>query len=166
MKFTIDQVNAMDRLTFMNELGWIVEHSPWVMERVFNMCPFVHLDGLHDGLLKTIQGLAEEEQLKLLRSHPDLGSRLQMTDASVSEQRSAGLDSLTAAEYERLSELNRSYTTKFGFPFIMAVRGLSKEAIIESMQRRVHHPAQEELRTALAEIGKITRFRLEQRVTN
>ncbi|GFN31640.1 2-oxo-4-hydroxy-4-carboxy-5-ureidoimidazoline decarboxylase [Paenibacillus xylaniclasticus] len=164
MKYTIEQLNVMDRNSFLESVGWVVEHSPWVMERVYDKRPYRSGDGLHAGLVEVIRSLSEEETVRLLRSHPDLGTRLAMTDASVSEQRGAGLDSLTEEEYKLLSELNQRYTSRFGFPFIMAVKGKQKTEIIESMQRRLYNGRDEELQTAIAEIGRITKFRLAEKV--
>ncbi|WP_127532342.1 2-oxo-4-hydroxy-4-carboxy-5-ureidoimidazoline decarboxylase [Paenibacillus kobensis] len=164
MKFTIEQLNLMDRHSFMEAVGWVVEHSPWVMERVYAKLPYRDGDQLHDELVDVIRNLNEEEKVSLLRSHPDLGTRLAMTDASVSEQRGAGLDSLSEDEYIQLSELNKQYTDRFGFPFIMAVKGKNKAEITEAMQRRSENGRDEELQAALSEIGRITKFRLLERV--
>jgi len=164
MKLTIEQLNGMDRSAFMDAVGWVAEHSPWVMERVYDKLPYRNRDELHEKLVDVIHHLSEHEQLALLRSHPDLGTRLQMTEASVSEQRGAGLDSLSEEEYRLLLDLNERYTSRFGFPFIMAVKGKRKSEVIEAMRRRSGNEREGELKTALGEIGRITRFRLSERV--
>ncbi|MWC26840.1 2-oxo-4-hydroxy-4-carboxy-5-ureidoimidazoline decarboxylase [Paenibacillus sp. MMS18-CY102] len=160
----ISQLNQLPKESFMEAVGWVVEHSPWVMERVFEERPFHNVEQMHAALKQVIASLDEEDKVKLLRSHPDLGSRLQMTDASVAEQNGAGLDRLTPAEYEQLVALNARYTAAFGFPFIMAVKGKSKPDIIEAMIRRVENGREDELDAAVAEIGRITGFRLRDRV--
>lgn len=148
----------------MEAVGWVVEHSPWVMERVYEKRPFHNVEQMHGALKQVIAALDEADKVKLLRSHPDLGSRLQMTDASVAEQSGAGLDRLSPAEYEQLVALNTRYTAAFGFPFILAVKGKTKADIIEAMIKRVENTRADELQTAINEIGKITGFRLADRV--
>ena len=102
-----------------------------------------------------------EEQLALLRAHPDLGTRAKISPSSASEQAGAGLDQLTTAEYARLIGLNGAYREKFGFPFLYAVKGSGKFAILEALERRLSSSREEELQEALRQVFRIARFRLE-----
>ncbi len=112
-------------------------------------------------MLRVVDGASREERLALLRAHPDLAGRLQMSEMSVQEQRGVGLNELSVDEYDMFTRINTAYTGKFGFPFIMAVKGSSKELILEAMQARLEHNVQQEQRQAMTEIAKITRFRLD-----
>ncbi|OXM87334.1 2-oxo-4-hydroxy-4-carboxy-5-ureidoimidazoline decarboxylase [Paenibacillus rigui] len=160
MEITLGHVNRMTSEAFIESLGWIFEHSPWVAKRAWTARPFSTLEQLHRAMVRVVEEAALSEQLELLRAHPDLAGRLQMTDASVKEQQGVGLDRLTAAEYEQFTAWNRAYTERFGFPFIMAVRGQTKDTIAAAMRQRVGNEPERELETALHEVSKIARFRL------
>jgi 2-oxo-4-hydroxy-4-carboxy-5-ureidoimidazoline decarboxylase len=101
-----------------------------------------------------------DERLALLRAHPDLGTRARMSDASVGEQKGAGLDRLTREEFDRLQRLNRAYREKFGFPFLFAVKGSTKHDILAALERRLAAAPEEELDEALRQVGRIALFRL------
>lgn len=145
----------------MSTLGSIFEHSPWVAERVYAYRPFKESNHLHRTMLEAVYLAHRDEQLSLLRAHPDLAGRLQMSDASVQEQRGAGLTDLTQEELAAFTACNTEYTDKFGFPFIMAVKGSTKDQILAAMQLRIHNDTETELRQALLEIAKITKFRIQ-----
>lgn len=163
--WTLHELNQMDREAFTETLGAIFEHSPWIAERAWSRRPFQDLEGLHRAMMDTAAGADEPLRLVLLRAHPDLGARIAMTDESRQEQAGAGLNRLTRREYRYLLALNRIYKDKFGFPFIIAVKGLTKENIIEAMRRRYRNDRESELETALREVGRIARFRLEDALT-
>ncbi len=153
-------INQLSREAFVEQVGWVFEHSPWVAEKAWEHRPWASLEALHHSLVQAVQEAPKEAQLALIRAHPDLGSRARMAQASVAEQKGAGLDALTPAEYERIQALNRAYTDKFGFPFILAVRGKSKADVFKAMEERLPNPPDLEFETALEEIYKIARFRL------
>jgi len=163
-KLKLSDINQMDRDAFVRSLGGIYEHSPWVAEGSWNARPFVSIAALHEAMTEVVRSSPEETIVTLLRAHPDLGTRLAVTDYSASEQSGAELNRLTPVEYEKLSSLNKRYVEKFGFPFILAVRGKNKEEIVAAMEARVLNGAEEEREEALAQIGRITRFRLEDSV--
>jgi len=102
-----------------------------------------------------------KEQLALFRAHPDLGTRAKVSPSSTSEQAGAGLDRLTSEEYARLTDLNDAYREKFGFPFLYAVRGSDKFAILEALERRLSSNPEDEFQEALRQVFRIARFRLE-----
>ena len=160
----LTELNALPREAFVARLGGIYEHSPWVAERAFAARPFTSLDALHAAMQRAMQDASAGEQLALIRAHPELLGKLeaaQLTESSRSEQASAGLDRCTAAQKARMQALNQAYREKFGFPFIVAVKGLDWAGIIERIEGRLPHTREAELATALAEIGRIARFRLE-----
>ncbi len=158
---TLEEINQYDDERFVDGLGGIYEHSPWVAERTRSKRPFNSVEELHSAMKTVVQNASREQKLELLRAHPDLGDQTGITDASKAEQSSAGLDQLTPEMYEAFQQLNDRYREKFGFPFIMAVKNESPDAIQEAMKQRVEHSKSEEFETALAEVHKIARLRLE-----
>lgn len=163
-KLTLDAVAAQDEATFVATFGGVFEHSPWVAERVARARPFASVSEMHEMMMGAVEAAGEDEQLALLRAHPDLAGRAalagELTAASTSEQASAGLDSLTAEEMDRFTDLNTAYGMRFGFPFIMAVRGADKARILAGFESRIGNSRQDELARALAEVGKIAWLRL------
>ena len=158
---TLGELNASDRDRFVDALGWIFEHSPWVAERAWKQRPFSDVDALHAAMTAEVAAAPRDEQVRLLRAHPDLGTRVRMSDASVGEQAGAGLDRLTAAEFERLQRLNTAYRERFGFPFLLAVRGSTKHEILDALEQRLGRAREEEFAEALRQVYRIARFRLE-----
>ncbi|MFD1571024.1 2-oxo-4-hydroxy-4-carboxy-5-ureidoimidazoline decarboxylase [Halorubrum laminariae] len=160
---TIDEVNRADKNVFVNHLGDVYEHAPWVAELAWPNRPFSGVDDLHSAMRSVVEDASRDRQLELLRAHPDLGEQTEMTDASVEEQASAGLDQLSPEQYEAFQRLNDQYRDNFGFPFIMAVRDETPDAIRATMEERVEHSPDEEFRTALDEVHTIARLRLAER---
>ena len=158
----------MDRAAFVARFGGVFEHSAWIAEKAFdrNALPG-RLDAnlLHDALAAEFRAADEADRLVVLKAHPDLAGRLavsgELTEESRSEQAGAGLDRLTPAEFARFTDLNTRYQARFGFPFIIAVKGLGKEEILHAFENRIHHARQEEFDTACHEVEKIARLRLE-----
>ena len=159
---TVHEINALDAAQFVERIGWVFEHSPWVAQRAAVERPFQSFDDLCAHLNAQVAGAAHEEKLALLRAHPDLGTRGRVSASSEREQAGAGLDRLTTDEYERLLQLNTAWKEKFGFPFLYAVKGSGKFAIMEAMQRRLGSTPEEELEEALRQVFRIARFRLEE----
>jgi 2-oxo-4-hydroxy-4-carboxy-5-ureidoimidazoline decarboxylase len=164
MPLTLAELNSLDPGTFVARLGHVFEHAPWVAERVAARRPFADRDDLHRAMLAVIGEASEAERLALLRGHPDLAGRAaiagNLTADSKKEQAGAGLDRLSREEYERFHALNGAYTTKFGFPFIFAVKGKTKDDILAAYAARVGNDRATELRTALEQVGRIGAFRL------
>lgn len=156
----LDAINDMNQAEFVQSLGGIFEHSPWVAEEAYGHGPFHSIEQLHSTMLGIARNAEVASVEALLRSHPDLATKMQVTLLSAAEQQGAGLDRLTSEEYMLLQELNRIYTDKFKFPFILAVRGKNKNDIIKAMGERVNRSTEQEMEQALSEIGRITRFRL------
>ncbi len=154
-------LNALEPLAFTHALEAIFEHSPWVAAAVTDQRPFSSLTTLHAAMCQAMRVAPRDQQLELIRAHPELAARISMTADSVAEQRGAGLDSLTAEEHAALLELNRAYRARFGFPFILAVKGKDKNDIRAALEARVNHDLETEFQTALEEIEKIAWFRLE-----
>jgi len=151
---------------FVNLLKSIYEHSPWVSERLLsNECIEIKTKrDLHIQMKKIVDDASKIEKLSLIRAHPELGKKLKqtkkLTKFSQEEQKSVGLDQCTEEEYKILTNLNKEYRSKFEFPFIIAVKGLSKNYIIENMKKRVKNSQEEEFKTAISEIHKIAKLRI------
>ncbi len=163
---TIGELNRMDRAAFIAAVGWIFEHSPWVAERAFDARPFAGLDALHTSMTDQVERASFAERLALLQAHPDLGARARLSEASTSEQAGAGLDSLTPGEFEQLHRLNNAYRARFGFPFLLAVKGSTKHDILRALQSRMEATPEDEYREALRQVYRIARFRLEDSITS
>jgi 2-oxo-4-hydroxy-4-carboxy-5-ureidoimidazoline decarboxylase len=162
---TLADVNACDRVPFVEKVGWVFEHSPWVAERAWSKKPFRSLDALHAAMTSVVEAAGPDEQLALLRAHPDLGARARMSEASTSEQAGIGLDNLTPAEFERLRRLNTAYRDQFGFPFLYAVKGSTKHDILRALEARLQASREQELAEALRQVARIARFRLEELIS-
>jgi|SRR5210317_98926 2-oxo-4-hydroxy-4-carboxy-5-ureidoimidazoline decarboxylase len=156
----------MEREEIINLLKSIYEHSSWVPERLLseNISEIKTKEELQLKMKKIVDSSTEIEKLNLINAHPELGKRLQkkekLTKFSQEEQRSAGLDQCSEEEFEILTNLNNSYRLKFEFPFIIAVKGLTKNQIIDNMKIRVNNSKSEEFETAINEIHKIARLRI------
>jgi 2-oxo-4-hydroxy-4-carboxy-5-ureidoimidazoline decarboxylase len=159
---TLAGLNASDRGTFVEAIGWAFEQSPWVAERAWEQRPFATLDALHDAMVAVVAAASVDEQLALLRAHPDLGARTQMSHASQREQTGVGLDTLSRDELARLRALNMAYREKFGFPFLYAVKGSTRHDILNALERRLSAPRDAEHQEALRQVYRIARFRLEE----
>lgn len=157
----LTDLNALEPIGLTDALGAIFEHSAWVAAAVTAKRPFSSVAELHAAMCAAMRAAPKDRQLELIGAHPELAARITMTSDSVSEQRGAGLDSLTSAEHAALLGLNRAYRARFGFPFILAVKGKDKNEIRAALESRVGNDAATEFETALGEIEKIARFRLE-----
>ncbi|HEY9761592.1 MAG TPA: 2-oxo-4-hydroxy-4-carboxy-5-ureidoimidazoline decarboxylase [Trichocoleus sp.] len=158
--YSLAELNQMDQAAFTEALGAVFEDTPAIAHQAWYQRPFPTAESLHHCMIEIVQSMPLADQLTLIRAHPDLGSRVQMADASVQEQTSVGLDRLTPEEHACFLSLNQNYRTKFGFPFIMAVAGQSKKQILTAFAERLDHAQSTEIRQALQEIGKIAWFRL------
>ncbi|UIK04002.1 2-oxo-4-hydroxy-4-carboxy-5-ureidoimidazoline decarboxylase [Neorhizobium galegae] len=153
---------------FIAMFGGVFEHSPFIAERAYDsglMLVPLTSKSVHDALTSIFRKASREERLGVLRAHPDLAGKLaiagELTEDSKKEQAGAGLDRLGAAEHARFTELNTAYTEKFGFPFIIAVKGLTKDDILAAFEKRIDNSADEEFDTATAQVEKIALLRLQ-----
>ena len=158
---TIGELNSFPQDRFVEQVGPVFEHSPWVAERAWTVKPFSGLDELHGAMVAQVRSATPAEQLALLRAHPDLGTKARMSIASTNEQTRAGLASLTPEELKRLERANEHYRGRFEFPFIYAVKGASKEDILAALEARLHSSRDDEFHQALQQVFRIARFRLE-----
>jgi len=160
----------VDKNAFIARYGDVYEHSSWVAELAADVAADVDdVDRLAEIMADCVDNADTERQLELIRAHPDLADRArpvdELTAASASEQASAGLHECSKVEYERFEALNEAYKAKFGFPFVMAVRGSSCTEILENFSRRLQNDYDIEFEAALAEIHKIARMRIEAKAS-
>lgn len=164
----LDAINTLDRSAFVAALGSTFEHSPWIAESAWEARPFASVDALHDAMMRVVQHAPEATQISFLCGHPELAGKEaqagEMTNESVGEQASAGLDALSRAEMAELAAMNARYRSRHGFPFIIAVRRHGKAEIFEQLRRRIERDSEAERREALAQIGAITRLRIDARL--
>jgi len=164
-RFTLEQINAFTREEFVRVIGPAFEHSPWVAEVTWARRPFADLDDLHRALCDTVALSGGRKHLGLIRAHPDLAGRTAMARAltaeSAGEQASAGLNRVSEEELATFTELNHAYLERFGFPFVICARLNQKESILAAFRARLTNSREQESRTALEEIYKIARLRLE-----
>ena len=161
----LGDLNATDRAGFVDAIGAIFEHSPWIAERAWDRRPFPNTEALMAAMLAVVQAATDEEKTGLVRAHPDLAGKAaragNLTEHSTAEQAGAGLDRLSDDEFDRFHRLNDAYKSKFGFPFVIAVRGHTKETILDAFDTRLENDQTAELNEALRNIGMIANFRLE-----
>ncbi|MCR9138347.1 MAG: 2-oxo-4-hydroxy-4-carboxy-5-ureidoimidazoline decarboxylase [Alphaproteobacteria bacterium] len=157
-----------DRNRFLDLCGGVFEHSPWVAERAFDKGDIVEplrSATVHAAMCAAFRAATRDERVAVLCAHPDLAGKLalagELTEESRQEQSGAGLDRLSAEEHAEFTRLNTHYMRQFGFPFIIAVKGLDKDAILTAFRTRIANSVDEEFVTACGQVEKIARLRLD-----
>ena len=162
---TLWELNRLSAPAFATALGHIFEHSPWVAERVSKKRPFESIGALHEAMTATVRASPAASQIALLRAHPELAGKAalrgELTADSTLEQSGAGLGQCSPEEIARLTALNAAYNAKFGFPFILAVKGYDRAGILGEFARRLEREPSDEFEEALVQIERITRSRLD-----
>lgn len=165
----LDALNALTSSDFVTALDGIYEHSPWVAEATADARPFATRFELADALNASMRAASREQQIALVRAHPELAGRAavrgELTAESTREQAGAGLSQCSPEEFARLQTLNTEYNARFGFPFVLSVKGHDRASILREFERRVGHDPDTELATAIEQIARIAEFRLAERVT-
>ena len=168
-QISIRQVNAVSEADFVQLLGGIFEHSPWVAEQVVAQRPFASVAALHAAMVARIEAAGIGKQIAMIRAHPELAGKAavrgELTDESTREQSGAGLNQCTPQEFEKLQQLNADYNARFGFPFIVAVRGHTRHSIMALFEARLKNTPDVEMRECLNQIFKIGRLRLDDCLT-
>lgn len=167
-RFMTLKPSALSRDEFIATFADIYEHSPWVAAAAYDQGALDELDDvetLHARMSQILLDADHERQLALINAHPDLAGKAavqgQLTEASTSEQAGAGIHQCTPEEFQRFTELNDAYKTRFAFPFIMAVKGSNRHQILAAFETRIDNSADTEFACAIAEINKIALFRLQ-----
>ena len=161
----LQRLNQLDRDAFVAEVGAVFEHSPWVMQRVWAHRPFADRAALRAAMAAGIADAGRDELLALILAHPELASKAalrgDLTEDSAREQAGAGLNACSSEELAEIRQLNDAYRRTFGWPFIVAVKGLSRQDIIGQMRRRLTATSAQEFAEALAQIQRIADLRLD-----
>ena len=160
MNYALSQINELPREEFVRVVGPVFEHSPWIAERAASLRPFASIAALQEALCDVVRTASGEEQLGLIRAHPDLVGRVVLTAESQGEQTAAGLTDLSPEEVALFDRYNREYKTRFEFPFVICARLNKKDAILAAFPVRLQNSAAEECAIALGEIFKIAQLRL------
>ena len=160
-QFKLEDINKFDRNIFIAVFGEIFEKSPWIAEQVCFQRPFANKKALFDHFCTVLTNATEEIKMDLLCAHPELGTKKKITTLSTDEQKGAGLLQAENDQVSYLSVLNEMYRTKFGFPFIIAVKGLGTESIIKALEKRLNNEKLDEFNECLKQVIKIARFRFD-----
>ncbi len=162
---TVAAVNELARGSFIARFSDVAEHSPWVADKAYDFRPFSSLAEIVSAFAKAVNGAYVDRQLELICAHPDLAGKAavagELEEDSAAEQAQAGISELTKEEFEKFTDYNNQYKDRFGFPFILAVKGATKDQILASFEERIDNERTREFQRAIHEICRIIRFRLE-----
>ena len=163
-KKTLPEINTLDEDAFVQALAGLFEGPPWIVAQAWPLRPFHSRGQLHQALCTIMYQAPQDQQVALLRAHPDLVGRAALagtlSPASTAEQAAAGLDQLTAEEIAAFQRYNHEYHIKFDFPFVICARENKKESILAGFVERLQHTREQEITIALGEVAKICALRL------
>jgi len=157
---SIEKFNKLSKVEFISIFGNIFEKTEWIAERCYESKPYNNLDELILKMMKIFENTEKEKHLEILNSHPDLAVEKKLTKDSKNEQKNASLNQCTDKEFVEFKKLNEEYKKKFGFPFIVAVKGKNKEEILNSFRQRITNNINLEFEEAKKQVKKIANFRL------
>ena len=159
---SIDKFNKLSKVEFISIFGNIFEKTEWIAERCYESKPYNNFDELVSKMMKIFENIEKERHLEILNSHPDLAVEKKLTEDSKNEQKNASLNQCTDEEFIEFKKLNEEYKKKFGFPFIIAVKGKNKEEILNSFRQRITNNINFEFEEAKKQVKKIANFRLSE----
>ena len=159
---SINKVNKLNKSDFISIFGNVFEKTEWIAERVFNYLPYKNFDNLFLKFFKIYNESNKESIIKILNSHPELVVEQKLTNESKKEQKGAGLNECSKEEVEEFKKLNLNYKKKFGFPFIIAVKGKNKNDILNYFRTRIKNSFDEEFIEAKKQVGEIATFRFKE----
>ena len=160
----INKINKLSKSEFIKVFANIFEKAIWIAEKLYNQNPFDNFEELSSKMLNIFEAAKKEKQLKILKDHPDLANKTKissLTPDSLKEQTSAGLDQCTEEEFNEIKKLNHVYK-KFGFPFILAVKGKTKTEILNNFKKRVSSDPKTEFDEAIEQVKQIASLRLKE----
>jgi len=160
----INKINKLAKSEFIKVFANIFENAGWIAEELYNQKPFDNFEELSSKMLNIFETTTKEKQLKILKDHPDLANKTKissLTTDSSKEQTSAGLDQCTEEEFNEFKKLNDSYK-KFGFPFILAVKGKTKTEILNNFKKRIYSGPETEFNEAIKQVKQIASLRLKE----
>ena len=159
---SIDKFKKLSKTEFISIFGNIFEKTEWIAERCYESKPYNNPDELVSKMMKIFENSEKEKHLEVLNSHPDLAVEKRLTENSKNEQKNASLNQCSDKEFLEFKNLNEEYKKKFGFPFIIAVKGKNKEEILNSFRQRITNNINLEFEEAKKQVKKIASFRLDE----
>ena len=159
---SIDKINQFTKNDFIGIFGNIFEKTNWIADKAFNLKPFKNFNELFSTLMKIYENSSKEECLKIFNSHPELAVEKKLTEDSQKEQNNANLNQCNNEEFNEFQNLNNKYKKKFGFPFIIAVKGKNKDEILINFRKRIKNKINLEFEEAKKQVKKIANFRLNE----
>ena len=159
---TVDKVNNLSKFDFISIFGNVFEKTEWIAEKAYNSKPYNNFEELFSKMMEIFENSKQQEHLKILNAHPYLVVEKKLTKDSANEQTNANLDQCSDKEFEEFQKLNKEYKKKFGFPFIVAVKGKNKYEILENFKKRIKNEKNIEFEEAKNQVKKIATFRLEE----
>ena len=159
---SIDEINQLTKNDFIDIFGNVFEKAYWIADKAFNLKPYKNFNELLSTFIEIYENSSQEEFLKIFNSHPELAIEKKLTDESKEEQNNASLNQCSDREFIEFKQLNMSYTQKFNFPFIVAVKGKKKEEILENFKQRFTNDINIEFNEAKKQVKKIATFRINE----
>ena len=159
---SIDTFNKLNKSEFLSTFGNVFEKTEWIAEKCYDSKPYNNVQELVNKMMEVFENSIKEKHLKILNSHPDLAVKKKLTKESENEQANANLNQCTNEEFEEFNKLNEKYKKKFGFPFIIAVKGKNKNEILNSFRQRITNNINSEFEEAKKQVKKIANFRLSE----
>ena len=159
---SIDTFNKLDKSEFLSTFGNVFEKTEWIAEKCYDSKPYNNVQELVNKMMEVFENSIKEKHLEILNSHPDLAVKKKLTRESENEQANANLNQCTNEEFEEFNRLNEKYKKKFGFPFIIAVKGKNKNEILKIFRQRITNNINLEFEEAKKQVKKIASFRLSE----
>ena len=159
---SINKVNKLDKTDFISIFGNVFEKTEWIAQKSYDLKPYKNFEELFSKMMELFENTNKENHIKILCAHPDLAVEIKLTKDSKKEQKNANLNQCTNEEFAEFKKLNEEYKKKFGFPFIIAVKGKNKEEILNSFRQRITNNINLEFEEAKKQVKKIASFRLSE----
>ena len=159
---SIDTFNKLNKSEFLSIFGNVFEKTEWIAEKCYNSKPFNNVQELVNKMIEIFENSIKEKHLEIFNSHPDLAVKKKLTKDSENEQSNANLNQCTNEEFKEFNKLNKKYKKKFGFPFIIAVKGKNKNEILNIFRQRITNNINLEFEEAKKQVKKIATFRLSE----
>jgi len=159
---SIDTFNKLNKSEFLSTFGNVFEKTEWIAEKCYDSKPYNNVQELVNKMMEVFENSIKEKHLEILNSHPDLAVKKKLTKESENEQANANLNQCTNEEFEEFNKLNEKYKKKFGFPFVIAVKGKNKNEILNIFRQRITNNINLEFDEAKKQVKKIATFRLSE----
>ena len=159
---SIDKINQLTKNDFIDIFGNVFEKTYWIADKAYNLKPYNNLNELSSSIIKVFENSSKEDFLKIFNAHPELAVKQKLTEDSQKEQDKANLNQCSNEEFNEFQNLNVKYKKKFGFPFIIAVKGKNKDEILINFRKRIKNEANLEFEEAKKQVKKIASFRLKE----